>query len=89
MRIERNRVLTQWQQEKRVQALVEEKNRKINENREEENCAVIENLHRVEKELDSEKAEVTRLRALCDELMASSSVSGHGLWRWQWVSPVP
>ena len=78
MRIERNRVLTQWQQEKRVQALVEEKNRKISKNREEENCAVIENLHRVEKELDSEKAEVTRLRALCDELMASLKCAGTG-----------
>lgn len=71
MRIERNRVLTQWQQEKRVQALVEEKNRNINKKREEEHSAVMERFQLMEKELDSEKAEATRLRTLCDELMAS------------------
>lgn len=82
MRRERNRVLTQWQQEKRVAALVDERNKQMNLKREEEHCSAMERYKSTEKDLESERAESERLRALCDELMSSleeaRGLSGRG-----------
>lgn len=82
MRRERNRVLIQWQQEKRVAALVDDRNKQMNMKREEEHCAAVERHKSTEKELEGERAETERLRTLCDELMTSleetRGLSGRG-----------
>jgi hypothetical protein len=69
MRRERNRILAQWQQEKRVKGVVEAKNESWTQKREEDFAQSMEQMKAAQAELESEKAESQRLRSLCNELM--------------------
>lgn len=64
MRRERNRVLAQWQQEKRIAAALEERRKLVDKQRDVDLVAAIEEIRRLRSALEVEKEESSRLTNL-------------------------
>lgn len=75
MRRERNRVLNQWQHEKRLAAIAERHRYEVERSRDEELVAARTRIQQLEDDLLREQNEANRLRLFNDELLLKSNIS--------------